>query len=374
MSIENNGLIGSARPLVEVYDLVLLDLDGVVYIGQAAVPGAAEALDRVRAVGVRTAFVTNNASRPPHVVGEHLRQLGVHADDDDVVTSAQAASALLARRLPAGSAVLVVGGEGLYRALEAVGLKPVASVDEGPAAVVQGFGPDVGWRLLAEGTRAVRSGLPWIATNTDLTVPTPYGPAPGNGTLVAAIATATGVTPEVAGKPQPTLFHEAAQRYGAKRPLVVGDRLDTDLEGARAAGMDGLAVLTGVHRVPDLLIAAPGRRPHLIARDLNGLLDPHPAAIRTDQGWSVGEAVVAVSGAGGVAGGVGTSVGAADTSVDHEKAELQVVRPGSDPMDLVRAGCAAAWAHADAHPEAHLDPATLLDALYRLEEAGPWER
>ena len=350
MSLQN-GLIGSARPLAEVYDLVLLDLDGVVYIGQAAVPGAAEALDRVRAAGVRTAFVTNNASRPPHTVGEHLRELGVHAEDDDVVTSAQAASALLARRLPAGASVLVVGGEGLYRALEAVGLKPVASVDDGPSAVVQGFGPDVGWRLLAEGTRAVRSGLPWIATNTDLTVPTPYGPAPGNGTLVAAIASATGITPEVAGKPQPTLFHEAVQRYGAQRPLVVGDRLDTDLEGARAAGIDGLLVLTGVHRVPDLLTAAAVRRPHLIARDLNGLLDPHPDAVLTDQGWSVGEALVQV-----------------------RDGELQVVRPGSDPLDLVRAGCAAAWADADSGSQAKLDPATLLAALYHLEEAGPWER
>lgn len=351
MSIEVNSLIGSARPLAEVYDLVLLDLDGVVYIGQEAVPGAAQALDRVRAAGVRTAFVTNNASRPPHAVGEHLRELGVHADDDDVVNSAQAAAALLAERLPAGSAVLVVGGEGLYRALEAVGLKPVASMDESPTAVVQGFSPDIGWRLLAEGTRGVRSGLPWIATNTDLTVPTPYGPAPGNGTLVAAIATATGLTPEVAGKPQPTLFLEAVKRYGAGRPLVVGDRLDTDLEGARAAGMDGLAVLTGVHRVSDLLAAAPQRRPHLIARDLNGLLDSHPAPIRTQEGWAVGEAVV-----------------------EQEEAALRVHRPGSDPMDLVRAGCAAAWAHADAHPGAPVDPATLLEALYRLEEAGPWER
>jgi glycerol-1-phosphatase len=356
LSPDNSGLIGSGRPLAEVYDLVLLDLDGVVYIGQAAVPGAAQALDRVRAAGVRTAFVTNNASRPPGVVADHLRELGVHADDDDVVTSAQAASALLARRFPAGSAVLVVGGEGLYRALEAVGLKPVASVDDGPVAVAQGFSPDLGWRLLAEGTRAVRSGLPWIATNTDLTVPTAYGPAPGNGTLVAAVAAATGVEPEVAGKPQPTLFREAVERYGAQRPLVVGDRLDTDLEGARAAGMDGLVVLTGVHRVRDLLAAAPQRRPHLIARDLNGLLDPHPTPTRTDAGWSVGAAVVSV-----------------DLAV-QEHAGLHVEQPGTDPLDLVRAGCAAAWEHADAHPGAALDPATLLGVLHSLEKTGPWER
>jgi hypothetical protein len=235
----------------------------------------------------------------------------------------------------------------------------VASVDEGPVAVVQGFSPDIGWRLLAEGTRAVRSGLPWIATNTDLTVPTPFGPAPGNGTLVAAVATATGAVPEVAGKPQPTLFHEAVQRYGARRPLVVGDRLDTDLEGARAAGIDGLVVLTGVHRVRDLLAAAPERRPHLIARDLNGLLESHPAPAQTDQGWTVGEAVVVVGGSG---------PGEADSST------LRVVRPGSDPMNLVRAGCAAAWADADTQVGAEVDPTTLLDALYGIEEAGPWER
>jgi glycerol 3-phosphatase-2 len=359
----SNGLIGSDRPLVETYDLVLLDLDGVVYIGAAAVPGAAEALDRVRAAGVRTAFVTNNASRTPATVAGHLRQLGVHAEDDDVVNSAQAASALLARRLDPGSAVLVVGGEGLYRALEAVGLKPVASMDDQPLAVVQGFSPAVAWPLLAEGTRAVREGLPWIATNTDTTVPTPFGPAPGNGTLVAAIAAATGATPEVAGKPQPTLFLEAAQRYSGKRPLVVGDRLDTDLEGARAAGMDGLLVLTGVHRTRDLLAATPETRPHLIARDLNGLLDSHPGARPADSGeWTVNEATVRVDADG-----------------------LTVVAAGSEGLDLLRAGCAAAWDHADRRQrelrqpgapknesDLTLDPTPLLDALNELDKAGPW--
>jgi HAD superfamily hydrolase (TIGR01450 family) len=363
-----------------VYDLVLLDLDGVVYIGRAAVPGAAGALARVRAAGVRTAFVTNNASRPPQTVGEHLRELGIDAADDDVVTSAQAAAAVLARRLPGGAKVLIVGGEGLYRAIEAVGLKPVQSADDQPMAVVQGFSPDIGWRLLAEGSRAVRSGLPWIATNVDLTVPTPYGPAPGNGTLVAAIATATGVRPEVAGKPQPTLFLEAAERYRGRRPLVVGDRLDTDLEGARAAGMDGLAVLTGVHRVRDLIAAAPQRRPHLISRDLNGLLVAHPGPERTADGWGVGGTVVAVDDAG-----------------------LHIVRAGVEPLDLIRAGCAAAWDYADSRAGsgagsdsdpgsssnpgsgrgsgsgtdqgvdvAALDPDALLDALYSLDRSGPW--
>jgi glycerol-1-phosphatase len=354
----STGLIGSARPLTEVYDLVLLDLDGVVYIGPSAVPGASGALDRVRAAGVRTSFVTNNASRPPDAVAAHLRELGVHAADDDVVTSAQAAASMLARRLPPGATVLVVGGEGLYRPLEAVGLKPVASMDDNPVAVVQGFSPDVGWRLLAEGSRAVNAGLPWIATNTDLTVPTPFGPAPGNGALVAAIAMATGVAPEVAGKPQPTLFREAVERYGARRPLVVGDRLDTDIEGARAAGMDSLAVLTGVHLVRDLTAAQAPRRPHYIARDLDGLLEAHPASVSADGGSRVADAVIQV-----------------------EDGALRIVVVGDDPLDVVRASCAAAWAWADAHPgerDAHLgeyiDPGPVLEALYRLEEGGPWGR
>ncbi len=362
----SSGLIGCEPSPAEVYDLALLDLDGVVYIGPAAVPGAAEALARVREAGLRTAFVTNNASRTPESVAAHLRELGVEADADDVVTSAQAAAAMLARRLPAGSAVLVVGGEGLYRALEAAGLKPVASMDDEPAAVVQGFHPTVAWPLLAEGSRAVRSGLPWLATNTDLTVPTPYGPAPGNGTLVAAIATATGKRPEVAGKPQPTLFHEAVERYRAQKPLVIGDRLDTDLEGARAAGLDGLLVLTGVHRVAETLAATPDTRPSLIARDLSGLFGPHPEPRPDGDAWRVGGSAVQVGADG-----------------------LRVVRPGSDGLDLFRAGCAAAWAYADTQPDLAgtrprgrtdagsgplTDPEPLLDALYRLEADGPWGR
>jgi HAD superfamily hydrolase (TIGR01450 family) len=346
-------LIGSAVPLVEAYDLMLLDLDGVVYIGPHAVPGAAEALEQARAAGSRIAFVTNNASRPPEVVASHLRELGVTAAAEDVVNSAQAAAAILARRLPAGAAVLVVGGEGLYRALEDEGLKPVASMDAEPLAVVQGFSPDVGWRLLAEGTRGVRSGLPWIATNTDLTVPTPYGPAPGNGTLVAAVSTASGVIPEVAGKPRPTLFEQAAIRYNGRRPLVIGDRLDTDLEGARAAGMDGLAVLTGVTNVVELLSAPAHRRPHLIAKDLAGLMVAHPAPARVEPGrWACGSAVVRVSGP-----------------------VLDVLVAGDDALDLVRAACAASWAHSDSTRTRFTpDPEPLLATLLRLEGAGPWGR
>jgi len=280
-------------PLAQEFDLALLDLDGVVYIGPDAVAGASEALRRARETGMRLCFVTNNASRPAHVVAEHLRRLGVEAEDDEVMTSAMAAAALLARRHPRGAPVLVVGGEGLVWALDREGLRavsPVEAADGTPAAVVQGFHPDLGWRDLAEGARAIRGGAPWLATNTDLTVPTPFGPAPGNGTLVAAVATATGVVPEVAGKPRPALFLEAVSRWGARRPLVVGDRLDTDLEGAQAAGIPGLRVLPGGTDVTGLLHAERERRPRLVGWDLDALGRPHPAAeaVRDESGRAVG--------------------------------------------------------------------------------------
>ncbi|GAA3621007.1 HAD hydrolase-like protein [Kineosporia mesophila] len=343
-------LIGLDRAPSAEFDTVLLDLDGVVYIGPKAVDGAPEALERVRAEGTRTAFVTNNASRPPRVVAEHLRELGVHAQDDDVVNSAQAASALFAKRLPAGSKVLVVGGVGLYEALEATGLKPVGSMDDEPVAVVQGFSPDLNWQLLVEGTRAVRAGLPWIATNMDATVPTPYGPAPGNGTMVEAVITATKVQPEVAGKPQPTLFLEAAARYGSEKAVVVGDRLDTDLEGARAAGLVGLIVLTGVHRVTDLIAAPAHTRPHLIARDLGGLLEPHPAPKVQGDLVTVGDSRVRVG-----------------------KGAVIVIDAGSDALNLLRAGCVAAWAYQDRYDDVAGSEA-LLSELYAMESDGPWGR
>jgi HAD superfamily hydrolase (TIGR01450 family) len=358
----NARLIGVDRPLVQVYDLGLLDLDGVVYVGPDAVPGAPEALDAVRAAGLRLAYVTNNASRPPETVAQHLSDLGVPARADEVVTSAQAAAAILAKRLPAGSRVLVVGGEGLYRALTEAGLVPVGAMADHPLAVTQGFGPDVGWRLLAEGTRAVRAGLPWIATNRDLTVPTPYGPAPGNGTLVAAVATAAEAEPEVAGKPQPPLFQEAARRYGSTRPLVIGDRLDTDLEGARAAGMDGLLVLTGVTTATVALAAEPACRPHLVSRDLQGLLEPHPEPVRDDDGvWHCRDAAV---------------------SVDAGR-HAAVHAAGDDALDLLRAACAAVWDHTDRQRAANgharaadqtVDATRLLAELHRLEGESAWVR
>jgi HAD superfamily hydrolase (TIGR01450 family) len=260
--------------LVDAYDLVIFDLDGVVYLVDRPIPGAVEAVSRLHAEAKPLAYATNNASRRSSEVAELLSGMGVTARPDEVLTSGAAAAAVLAERLPAGAPVLVVGAEALRAEVRAAGLVPVAQADEAPVAVLQGYGPLVGWVDLAEASLAVRAGAVWIATNADRTLPSPRGPLPGNGSLVAVLRTALGRDPDmVVGKPEPALFTTAARRVGASRPLVVGDRLDTDIEGAARAGMDSLLVLTGVTAAADLLDAPPGSRPTYVARDLGGLFD-----------------------------------------------------------------------------------------------------
>lgn len=283
-------LAASDRPLCEIYDLGMLDLDGVVYVGPNAVPGAVEALDIARETGMRLAFLTNNASRTASEVADHLRELGIPAHDDDVVTAAQAVAHLVADAVPDGSAVLLTGGEGLRIPLEERGLRCVASIDDDPVAVVQGFDPDLGWRALAEAAYAIESGLPWFASNTDLTIPTERGIAPGNGSLVQAVQNATGASPVVAGKPERALFDETLERIRAKHPLMVGDRLDTDIDGATNAGIDSLAVLSGVNSLHDVAELPPERRPTFIGHDLFALVATHPEVTWTESSSRCGAA------------------------------------------------------------------------------------
>jgi HAD superfamily hydrolase (TIGR01450 family) len=276
----------SESALLECYDLAMFDLDGVIYVSGRAIDGVAERLQRVREAGVHLAFVTNNAARPPEVVARQLRDLGVDAEASDVVTSAQAAAREVAALVPTGSAVLVVGGEGLEVALRERDLRPVSRLAYGPLAVVQGFHPDIGWRQLAEGSYAASRGLPWVVSNLDLTVPTADGIAPGNGTLVAAIQAVVGHPPDVvAGKPYRPLFDETVRRIGAERPLVVGDRLDTDIEGANRCQADSLLVMTGVTDVAALCRADPLRRPSYVAWTLEGLVTAHQAPRRDGGSW-----------------------------------------------------------------------------------------
>lgn len=270
-------LATSPQPLCQHYDLAMLDLDGVVYIGADAVPGAETALAAAQEAGMVLTYVTNNASRPPADIAQHLRDLGMPGvKDTDVVTSAQAVAHLIANAVPKGSQILVVGGLGLYEALEERGLQGVDALGADVVAIVQGFHPDVGWRLLAEGTYAVNAGLPWFASNLDMSVPTARGIAPGNGAFVQLIADATGRRPIVAGKPEAALFDETTERVGGKKPLMVGDRLDTDIEGAANVGLDSLAVLTGVSDLQSIADAEGNRRPSFVSPDLKGLLVAHP--------------------------------------------------------------------------------------------------
>jgi glycerol-1-phosphatase len=259
------------------YDVALLDLDGVVYRGSDAVPGAAGALAGARDAGMRLAFVTNNASRSPSAIAAQLSRLDVPAKAGDVVTSAHAAATLIARRFPAGSPVLVAGAIGLRLALRERGLRPVSVAADRPVAVVQGYAPDMSYGLLAEAGIAVRDGAWYVATNADSTLPTPRGPQPGNGSLLQVIITATGIQPVVAGKPETPLHAESIARTGARRPLVIGDRLDTDIEGAVRGGADSLLVLTGVSTAADVVLAPASRRPTYLAADLGGLLQPQAA-------------------------------------------------------------------------------------------------
>lgn len=284
------------RALSSAYDLAVLDLDGVVYVGAHAVPGAPEALAAARAAGMHLAFVTNNASRSPADVAAHLADLGIAVEAKDVVTSAQAAAGVLASELPAGSAVFVIGGPGLADALAERGLVPVTDVDAGAVAVAQGYGPDMPWRQVIDGALLVRRGLPWVASNTDLTVPTEHGPGPGNGTLVRLVADYAERTPVVAGKPLPPLFDETRARVGGRRPLVIGDRIDTDIEGARNVGWDSLLVMTGVTTLHDLAALPAELRPTYVGADLGRLALPSRAA--SHWGSSVEDGVLRITGSG----------------------------------------------------------------------------
>ncbi len=171
-----------------------------------------------------------------------------------------------------------LGTDALAEEVTDVGLRPVRTADEQPQAVLQGLSQDTGWRDLAEAAVALRAGALWVAGNADSTYPTARGPLPGNGAFVEALAVATGLRPLVAGKPEPALHRESLERVGAQRPLVVGDRLDTDVLGAVRGGTDSLLVLTGVVDRAALLAAPRGSRPTYVASDLRGLLQPHPPA------------------------------------------------------------------------------------------------
>ncbi|MFI9385920.1 HAD-IIA family hydrolase [Kutzneria sp. NPDC052558] len=301
--------------LLAAYDALLLDLDGTVYRGGEAVPGAVEAIKASRERGAGIRYVTNNASRKPASVAAHLNELGFQASDDEVSTSSQAGAAVLAEHLEPGALVLIVGTQALADEVTAVGLTTTRTYSPEVAAVVQGHSPDTGWSDLAEAALAIRNGAFWVACNIDATLPTERGLMPGNGSMVAAVRTATDVEPVVAGKPARPLMDQAIRSAGASKPLVVGDRLDTDIAGATAAELDALLVLTGVATPAQVLQAPAELRPRYLSADLSGLLLPlSEVEIAKQPGWdvAVGDGELTVTGSG-------------------------------DPLALLRGLCAAWW-------------------------------
>ena len=243
----------------------VVDLDGVCYRGGAAVPGASDAVARLRRAGVQVAFATNNATRTPRQSADELRALGFDADDDQVVTSAVAAAALL----EPDTRCLVIGAHGLREAARARGC---VLVDD-PAdvqVVLVGLDKEVTYERLKRGTRALLAGARFVASNTDATFPDVDGISPGAGAIVAALERAGGVTAEVAGKPHPALFDAAAARLPDGPLLMIGDRVETDVAGAAALGWDTALVLTGVTDPDALAYADPA--PTYVADDLASLV------------------------------------------------------------------------------------------------------
>ena len=325
-------LRGSGAALAEEYDCALLDLDGTAWSGDETIEHAATSVIEAREAGMASAFVTNNAMRTPQQVTDKLNSMDFQATPDMVMTSAMDIAAIMAEELEEGSKVFVIGGAGLRLALEERGFVLVDSADEEPVAVVQGLDKKVDWALLSEGAFAIERGAAFYASNLDATLPIERGQALGNGSLVRAISHATRKRPIAGGKPEPGIYRRAGELVGAQNPLAVGDRLETDIMGAVAAGVPALHVLTGVHQARDVIRAPRGQRPTYLAIDMRGLLEAHPAPKHHRDGtWTCGVSQVAKATRSGV------------LTLD----DVELTEPVTISIDSYRALAAAAWEYAD---------------------------
>ena len=254
--------------IADAYDAFLLDLDGVLYRGDSPIPEAPETVEALRSLGKRLAFVTNNSSRTPEAVVAHLASVGVDAQPTEVETSSLTTAATLSDRSVRRAAV--IGEEGLRTALSSAGIQIVAAGEE-PDAVVLGWDRHVTYDDLRDASLAVQRGARLYASNDDVSYPAPDGYTwPGAGAILAALETATGVQAEVFGKPNAPILRAALERAGGGRPLVVGDRLETDIDGAATAGWDSALVLTGISTRAEAEVATPA--PTYVLDDLSGLL------------------------------------------------------------------------------------------------------
>jgi HAD superfamily hydrolase (TIGR01450 family) len=285
-----------AAKVLDNFETLLLDLDGVIYEGGRAIVNSVESISALQAKLTQVGYITNNASRTSEAIAEQLRSYGLELEAEDVITSAQAGAGLLKQIVPTGSKVLVVGGEGLRSNVLLAGFLIVESSKDSPAAVIQGFDPSVGWKQLAEASYAIQNGAKWVATNQDWTIPREEGLAPGNGTLVSAVHTAVGQLPVVAGKPEKAIFETAMSHFGSSSAVYVGDRLDTDVLGANRAGIGSALVMTGVTTRKELLAAKPDSRPAYILETLKDLLSSYQAPLKTKRGYKLGSVEVELLG------------------------------------------------------------------------------
>ncbi len=327
------GEVGVAKKLIDGYDALFADLDGVVYEGGKAIDFAVASLSAIAASGVALAFVTNNSSRKPQTIANQISAYGLSVSEEQVVSSGQTGVELLSTLVEPGSKVLVVGGEGLRSYTEQAGFSVVSDSSEDPAAVIQGFSPDVGWKDLAEAAYAIQNGAKWVATNSDWTIPQERGIAPGNGTLISAVHTAVGQLPLVAGKPEIAIFETAKKRLSSSRPLFVGDRIDTDILGANRAGIDSVLVLTGISRPKELLATSQESRPTFVISDLRDLLVPYQEPKQTKFGYSLRGSEVELLGS-----------------------KVRVTAGDPRGIDALRCACALIWASGKAIHTLDVEP------------------
>ena len=273
--------------LADRYEAFLLDLDGVVYRGDVPIAGAGEAVEDLRRRGRRVVFITNNSARTPQAVAEALDSLGAPASSDEVVTSAQAAVPLVKDLIGSGGTVFALGEEGVRAALKEGGMTLLEGEPDRADAVVVGWDRHANYASLRVASVLVQRGAHLVATNADASYPAPGGELwPGTGALLAAIQETTGTTATVVGKPHRPLFDAALERAGTRNALVVGDRLETDIAGASAAGLDAALVLSGAADLAHLLDH--DSLPVAILEDLSRLSVPRPdvrirAAVPADE-------------------------------------------------------------------------------------------
>jgi HAD superfamily hydrolase (TIGR01450 family) len=330
----------AAKSLASHYDTVLADLDGVIYEGSLPIAGAAEGILALKKQGLTVGFVTNNSSRKSETIAEQLAGFGVQAEPDEIISSGQTGVELMQGMVQPGAKVLVVGGEGLRARVVAAGFELVQDSSGNPDAVIQGFSPDLAWRQLAEASFAIQRGAVWVATNSDWTIPQENGLAPGNGTMVAAVHTATGIFAKVAGKPEPAIYKTALRVFDAKKALFVGDRLDTDILGANRADIDSALVLTGVSTRKDLLAAKKEERPTFIIESMLDLLGPYVEPKRTKHGFRCGDALV-------------------ESLLDR----IVVVEGDPTSVEALRAACSVIW-----NSEKHISLLSVEPRLYQDEK------